>query len=427
MKAKEAIKMMPQEPLRDPERENYKFFLNLPDPDPKLFDRASMKGSQFVRPLFEYSGACGGCGETPYIKLMTQLFGDRALIANATGCSSIYGGNLPTTPYCVRADGRGPAWSNSLFEDNAEMAYGMRLTVDKYNEYAHELADRIAANAKCSGELKNVIGEIKANKQVNQEEIEKQRDSVQKLNKLLTGCDCGDCRELLSISEYFVKRSVWAVGGDGWAYDIGYGGLDHVLASGRNVNILVLDTEVYSNTGGQASKSTPMGAVAKFAASGKPIGKKDLGMMMMSYGYVYVAKVALGADQSQTIKAFVEAEAYDGPSIIIAYAHCIAHGINMVKGLEEQKKAVASGHWPLFRYNPMLSLEGKNPLNLDSKAPSIKLDEYIYNENRYMVLKRSDPERAKQLLEKSQKHVEEQYELYRYLADKKGSAAEAGK
>ncbi|HNX90339.1 MAG TPA: thiamine pyrophosphate-dependent enzyme, partial [Candidatus Omnitrophota bacterium] len=427
MKAKEAIKMMPQEPLREKERENYKFFLNLPDPDPKLFDRTTMKGSQFIRPLFEYSGACGGCGETAYVKLMTQLFGDRALIANATGCSSIYGGNLPTTPYTVRADGRGPAWCNSLFEDNAEMAYGMRLTVDKYTQYANELADKIAANDKCSGEMRNLIGEIKANKQEKQEDIEKQRSLVEKMNSMLKKCDCDDCRELVSISEYLVKRSVWAVGGDGWAYDIGYGGLDHVLASGKNINILVLDTEVYSNTGGQASKSTPMGAVAKFAASGKPIGKKDLGMISMSYGYIYVAKVSIGADQSQTIKAFVEAEAYDGPSIIIAYAHCIAHGINMVKGLEEQKKAVACGHWPLFRYNPMLALDGKNPLIIDSKSPSIKLDEYVYGENRYAVLKRSDPERAKDLLERSQKNIEEQQVLYRYLAERKTGADSGNK
>ncbi|MBF0253058.1 MAG: pyruvate:ferredoxin (flavodoxin) oxidoreductase [Candidatus Omnitrophica bacterium] len=417
MKAKEAIKMMPQEVLRETERENYKFFLNLPETDPALFDRNTMKGSQYVRPLFEYSGACAGCGETAYVKLLTQLFGDRAVIANATGCSSIYGGNLPTTPYAKRADGRGPAWNNSLFEDNAEVAYGMRLTADKYTEYAKELADRILAG-KCGENIKNLLNAIKGQDQSNQVGIEKQRTNVDELKKLLAGCDCEDCKELLSVCEYFIKRSIWAVGGDGWAYDIGYGGLDHVLAQGRNINILVLDTEVYSNTGGQASKSTPMGAVAKFAASGKPIGKKDLGMISMSYGYIYVAKVALGSDPVQTLKAFKEAEAYDGPSLIIAYSHCIAHGINMTKGLDEQKKAVNSGHWPLFRYNPELAMQEKNPFTLDSKAPSIKLDEYIYGENRYNVLKRSNPERAGQLLDKAQKQVDAQYGLYKYLADR---------
>jgi pyruvate-ferredoxin/flavodoxin oxidoreductase len=418
MKQKEAIKMAHQEPLREAERENYKFFLDLPDPDPSLFQRNTMKGSQYIKPLFEYSGACAGCGETAYIKLMTQLYGDRALIANATGCTSIYGGNLPTTPYAKRADGRGPAWCNSLFEDNAEVAYGMRLTVDKYAEYAGELGEKIMAG-NCSEEIKKLLAEVKAADQSAQEGIEKQRARVADLVKLLNGCDCEDCRELASVAEYFVKRSVWAVGGDGWAYDIGYGGLDHVLASGRNVNILVLDTEVYSNTGGQASKSTPMGAVAKFAASGKPIGKKDLGLMAMSYGYIYVAKIAIGVDPTQTIKAFQEAEAYDGPSLIIAYAHCIAHGIDMSKGMDEQKKAVACGHWPLYRYNPELCAEGKNPLVIDSKAPTMKLEEYIYGENRYTVLKRSDPERAKSLLGKAQKKIEDQYQLYKALSEVK--------
>ncbi|KJJ83986.1 pyruvate ferredoxin/flavodoxin oxidoreductase [Candidatus Omnitrophus magneticus] len=418
MKAKEAIKMMPQEPLRADEKENYKFFLNLPDTDPKLYNRATMKGSQFITPLFEYSGACAGCGETAYVKLLSQLFGDHAVIANATGCSSIYGGNLPTTPYCKRSDGRGPSWNNSLFEDNAELAYGMRLATDKHTEYANFLADKIIAEGKTSSSIIAILKEIKTIDQSSQEGIEKQRGNVDKLKKLIEKSAIPDEKELLSVCEYFIKKSVWAVGGDGWAYDIGYGGLDHVLASGRNVNILVLDTEVYSNTGGQASKSTPMGAVARFAASGKPIGKKDISLMCMSYGYIYVAKVALGADPSQTIKAFIEAEAYEGPSIIIAYAHCIAHGINMVKGLDEQKRAVDSGHWQLFRYNPALCLEGKNPLTLESKTPSIKLEEYVYNENRYTVLKRSNPERAKELLEKAQKQVTRQYELYKYLADK---------
>ena len=425
MKAKEAIKMMPQEPLREQERDNYKYFLSIPDPDPSLYDRKTMKGSQYVRPLFEYSGACAGCGETAYVKLLTQLFGDRAIIANATGCSSIYGGNLPTTPYTKRDDGRGPTWNNSLFEDNAEIAYGMRLTSDKYTEYAGELADKIIESGSCDKEIIELLKAARAQDQSEQGGIEEQRRRVDRLKELLAGCDCDDCGELLSVVEYLIKKSVWAVGGDGWAYDIGYGGLDHVLASGRNVNVLVLDTEVYSNTGGQASKSTPMGAVAKFAASGKPIGKKDIGMISMSYGYIYVAKVALGADPVQAIKAFVEAEAYDGPSIIIAYSHCIAHGINMTKGLEEQKRAVTAGHWPLFRYNPDLCAKGKNPLTVDSKAPSIKLEEYVYNENRYNVLKRSNPERAKMLLEKAQKQIEDQYELYKYLSERKYCACDS--
>jgi pyruvate-ferredoxin/flavodoxin oxidoreductase len=427
MKAKEAIKMMPQEPLREEETKNHKFFLSIPDTDPSLFNRDVMNGIQFVRPLFEYSGACAGCGETSYVKLLTQLFGDRALIGNATGCSSIYGGNLPTTPYCQRADGRGPAWNNSLFEDAAELAYGMRLAADKSTEYALELADRIMAAKSCSQGIKDLLNAIKSADQSRQQGIEEQRKRVAELVGMLKECDCADCKELVSVADYFVKRSVWGLGGDGWAYDIGYGGLDHVLASGRNVNILVLDTEVYSNTGGQASKSTPMGAVAKFAASGKPIGKKDLGLMALSYGYVYVAKVAMGADPMQTLKAFKEAEAYDGPSIILAYSHCIAHGFSLVNGCDEQKKAVTSGHWPLFRYNPDLCAQGKNPLTLDSKAPSIKLEEYIYNENRYRVLQKSDPERAKDLLDKAQLLVNDQYELYKYLSERKVSTCEAAK
>jgi len=423
MKAKGAIKMVPQEDLRETERENFKFFLNLPDVDLSLRPQ-NMKGLQFTRPLFEYSGACAGCGETSYVKLLTQLFGDRALIANATGCSSIYGGNLPTTPYCTRPDGRGPAWNNSLFEDAAELAYGMRLTSDKYTEYAHELAEKIIKSDSCSAEIKKLLEEIKTSEQSTQEEIEKVRSAVDNLEKLLDKCDCKDCRELNSVAGYFIKRSVWGLGGDGWAYDIGYGGLDHVLATGRNVNFLVLDTEVYSNTGGQASKSTPMGAVARFAASGKPIGKKDLGLMAVSYGYVYVAKVAIGADPMQTVKAFIEAEAYDGPSIIIAYSHCIAHGYNLIKGNAEQKNMVASGQWPLFRFNPALETENKNPMSLDSREPSIKLKDYIYNENRYNVLKKSDPERAKMLLEKHQKQVTDHYELYKYLAARKANKPE---
>ena len=425
MKAKEAIKMELQEPLREKTAECHKFFLSIPDTDTSLYNRSVMNGIQFVRPLFEYSGACAGCGETSYVKLLTQLFGDRALIANATGCSSIYGGNLPTTPYCQRSDGRGPTWNNSLFEDCAEIAYGMRLTSDKYTEYAHELADRIIASGKCKDATKKLLEEMKVADQSTQEGVEEQRKRVSELEGMLKVCDSTECRELLSVADYFIKRSVWALGGDGWAYDIGYGGLDHVLASGKNVNVLVLDTEVYSNTGGQASKSTPMGAVAKFAASGKPIGKKDLGLMAISYGYVYVAKIALGADPMQTLKAFLEAEAYDGPSMIIAYSHCIAHGYDLVNGADEQKKAVASGHWPLFRYNPDLCAQGKNPLTLDSKEPNIKLEDYIYNENRYRVLQKEDPKRAKELLEKAQMLVKDHYELYKYLSERKISYCEA--
>jgi pyruvate-ferredoxin/flavodoxin oxidoreductase len=419
VKAKEAIKMMPQTPLRETERVNYKFFLDLPEPDPSLYKREFMKGLQYVKPLFEYSGACAGCGETAYVKMLTQLFGDRAIIANATGCSSIYGGNLPTTPYCNREDGRGPAWTNSLFEDNAEVAYGMRLTVDKHTEYAHELGDRILASETCQTDAKKLIKEIKAATQSTQAEIEQQRGRVDKLKKLLKDCDGPVGRELITVANYFVKKSVWALGGDGWAYDIGYGGLDHVLAQGKNVNVLVLDTEVYSNTGGQASKSTPMGAVAKFAAAGKPISKKDMGLISMSYGYIYVAKVAIGADPSQVTKAFIEAEKYDGPSIILAYSHCIAHGFDLVHGLDEQKKAVASGHWPLFRFNPELRKEGKNPLIVDSKEPTLPLGEYIYNENRYKVLKKTNPKNAEVFLEKAQQHVKEQYRLYKHLSESK--------
>ncbi len=416
MKAKEAIKMVPQAPLREQEVKNYEFFLGLPETSHSLFVRNSMKGSQFIRPLFEYSGACAGCGETAYVKLLTQLFGDRLLIANATGCSSIYGGNLPTTPYAKRADGKGPAWNNSLFEDCAEIAFGMRLTVDKFNEYSLELLDRVKSNSKCGVDISGLADEIRNASQSSYDEIEMQRKRVAELKEKLSSCGCAECKEFLSVSDYLVKKSVWGVGGDGWAYDIGYGGLDHVLASGKNVNLLVLDTEVYSNTGGQSSKSTPMGAVAKFAASGKPVGKKDLALMAMSYGYVYVAKVSIGGDPNQVIKAMAEAEAYDGPSIVIAYTHCIAHGINMRCGLLEQKNAVDSGHWLIFRYNPQRTLEGKNPLQLDCKEPKISLSEYAYNENRYKVLQKENPERAKFLMEQAQKDVSARYNFYKQLA-----------
>jgi len=412
-----AINMQFQPPLRAVEAEHYDFFLNLPETDPKLIKRDSLKGSQLIRPLFEYSGACAGCGETPYLKLMSQLFGDRALIANATGCTSIYGGNLPTTPWAKRADGRGPAWSNSLFEDNAEFGFGMRLAVDKFTQAALELVDEISvcAGEKNNAELKDLLAAIKAADQSTQEGIEEQRGRVAKLKEILGGCDSDLAKRLNSIADYLVKKSVWIVGGDGWAYDIGYGGLDHVIASGQNVNLLVLDTEVYSNTGGQASKSTPMGAVAQFAAGGKPQGKKDLAMIAMAYGNVYVAKVALSNPQ-QVVKAFIEAEAYNGPSLIICYSHCIAHGINMTSGIDEQKKAVACGHWPLIRYNPELAEQGKNPLQLDSKEPTMSLEEYAYGENRYRVLKKSNPDAAKNLMDRATVLNARRYDLYRRIA-----------
>ncbi|MDD5006217.1 MAG: pyruvate:ferredoxin (flavodoxin) oxidoreductase [Candidatus Omnitrophica bacterium] len=417
VKAKEAIKMVAQVPIRESEARNYKFFLDLPETDPKLFDKNTLKGSQLVKPLFEYSGACAGCGETAYVKLLTQLFGDRLMIANATGCSSIYGGNLPTTPYTKRLDGRGPAWSNSLFEDAAEFAFGMRLAVDKFSQYALELVDRIINDGSNLEKLKDLLKEIKSADQSTQENIELQRERVARLKKMLPPVKSVLAKELLSVADYLVKKSVWGVGGDGWAYDIGYGGLDHVLASGKNVNILVLDTEVYSNTGGQASKSTPRAAVAQFAASGKPTAKKDLAMMMMSYGYIYVAKVAIGADPNQLVRAFVEAEAYDGPSIIIAYAHCIAHGIDMGCALlNDQKKAVASGHWPLLRFNPALKNEGKNPFVLDSKDPTVPFEEYAYGENRYRVLKSTDPKAAEELMKLAREDAAARFRLYKQLS-----------
>jgi len=350
--------------------------------------------------------------------LVTQLFGDRAIISNATGCSSIYGGNLPTTPYTTRRDGRGPTWMNSLFEDNAESAMGMRLTVDKFNEYAKELAAKIVANGTCDASLKNLLGEILAAPQANTADIEVVRAKVDAAKTGLAQCNCADCAALLTIIDYLVKKSVWAFGGDGWAYDIGFGGVDHVLASGKNINILVLDTEVYSNTGGQSSKATPMGAVAKFAAGGKPIGKKDLAMIAMSYGYIYVAKIALGANQNQAIKAIAEAEAYDGPSLILAYSHCIAHGIDMTTGYGEQKKAVDCGHWPLLRYNPELELAGKNPLLLDSKEATISLADYVYGENRYQILKRTKPEVSEMLVAKAQKNVTAKYKLLKEMSER---------
>jgi pyruvate-ferredoxin/flavodoxin oxidoreductase len=381
-----------------------------------------VKDIQLLESLFEFSGACAGCGETPYVKLISQLFGDRAIIANATGCSSIYGGNLPTTPYSVNKDGRGPAWSNSLFEDNAEFGMGLRLAEDKKYEFASELLKAMSADL---GDA--FVQDLLSADQATETGINTQRARVAELKKKLTGIRKPEASQLLAVADSLVKRSIWIVGGDGWAYDIGYGGLDHVIASGRNVNILVLDTEVYSNTGGQMSKATPRGAVAKFAAGGKPAPKKDLAMMAMAYTNVYVARVALGANDAQTVKAILEAEVYNGPSIVIAYCHCINHGYNMIHGLNQQKAAVSSGYWPLVRYNPDLAVQGKNPLTLDSKAPAIPLEEYIYNETRYSMLTKSKPEQAKLLLKQAQEDVLIRWKLYEHMAGvQQGPVEKAG-
>ncbi len=408
---RKSLNMADQMPLREKERENYEFFLSLPEYDRTQIKVDSVKGSQLLQPLFEYSGACAGCGETPYVKLLSQLFGDRAIVANATGCSSIYGGNLPTTPWAKNSEGRGPAWSNSLFEDNAEFGFGFRLTLDKHLEYATELLEKLREDL--SGP---VVEALLSADQKSEAGIAAQRVRVEALKHALKNIKTPEAGRLLSIADVLVKKSVWIVGGDGWAYDIGYGGLDHVLASGRNVNVLVLDTEVYSNTGGQMSKATPRGAVAKFASGGKPMGKKDLGLMAMAYGNVYVAKVAMGANDLQTVRAFVEAESYDGPSIIIAYSHCIAHGINMQKGFEQQKAAVQSGHWPMFRFDPRRAAEGKNPLQMDSKDPSISFEQYAYQETRYKMLTKSNPEAAKALLAEASSDAAKRVEFYKQMA-----------
>ncbi len=408
---RKAINMAPQPPIRETEAKNWEFFLNIPDLDRKLVNPSTIKNSQLLRPLFEFSGACAGCGETPYVKLVSQLFGDRAVIANATGCSSIYGGNLPTTPWTVDAKGRGPAWSNSLFEDNAEFGLGMRLTIDKQNEYAREL---LASFEKELG--KELVESILNAEQIDEAGIEAQRERVAQLKDKLGKSSDSRAKDLVSLADNLVKKSVWIIGGDGWAYDIGYGGLDHVMASGRNVNILVLDTEVYSNTGGQASKSTPRAAVAKFAMGGKGTPKKDLGLMAMSYGYVYVAKVAMGANDQQTLRAMLEAEAYDGPSLIIAYSHCIAHGFDMAKGLEQQKLAVQSGHWPMYRYDPRLAQQGQNPLVIESKEPTIPISQYAYNETRYKMLTQMDEARAEELMREAQQDAKSRWTLYQQMA-----------
>ncbi|HJQ26069.1 MAG TPA: pyruvate:ferredoxin (flavodoxin) oxidoreductase [Blastocatellia bacterium] len=412
--SRKALNMVEQLPLREPGREWWDYFLRLPDVQKNgQMKFNTIKNIQLLQPLFEFSGACSGCGETPYVKLVTQLFGERALIANATGCSSIYGGNLPTTPYTTNAEGRGPAWSNSLFEDNAEFGLGMRLAADHQREYARSLVKRLAP----------VVGEALAtclakDVEPTDEALTIRRQCVEALKAKLRDRREPEARDLLAVADALVPKSVWIVGGDGWAYDIGYGGLDHVLASGQNVNILVLDTEVYSNTGGQASKATPLGAVAKFAAGGKPTPKKDLGLMATSYGNVYVAQIAMGANDQQTVKAFIEAEAYEGPSLIIAYAHCIAHAIDMAQGMTHQKMAVESGYWPLYRFDPRLSGEGKNPFQLDSKDPSLALKDYIYTEGRYRILQQSDPQAAQYLLGQAQQAVNDRWRHYKKLANR---------
>jgi pyruvate-ferredoxin/flavodoxin oxidoreductase len=411
-----AINMAPQPPIREQERANWDFFLKLPEMDRGAISPSQVKDNQLMQPLFEFSGACAGCGETPYIGLLTRLFGDRTIIGNATGCSSIYGGNLPTTPYCVNEKGLGPAWSNSLFEDNAEFGMGIRLAIDAQNVYAKQLLKQLA------GHIGDALVEALLNADQSSEEgIKAQRERVALLKDRIRGIDSLEAHDLIAVADNLVKKSVWIVGGDGWAYDIGYGGLDHVLASGANVNLLVLDTEVYSNTGGQMSKATPLGAVAKFAYGGKPKPKKDLGMMAMTYGSAYVAKVAMGANDMQTVKAFLEAEAFDGPSLIIAYSHCIAHGYDLVHGLDQQKAAVQSAYWPMYRYNPDLVKQGKNPLQLDSRAPTLPLDKYIYNETRYTMLAHSNPEAARALLKLAQEDVEKRWRLYEHLASQPGA------
>jgi pyruvate-ferredoxin/flavodoxin oxidoreductase len=406
-----AINMESQAPLRAPERENWEFFLSLPEANREQLKPSQVKDVQLFQPLFEFSGACAGCGETPYIKLVTQLFGDHAVIANATGCSSIYGGNLPTTPYTVNAQGRGPVWSNSLFEDNAEFGLGLRLAMNKKEEYARDLVHRL--EAKIGGEL---AAALLTTDQSTHAGIERQREHVRRLTEKLKGVDSLEARDLLAIADALVRKSVWIIGGDGWAYDIGYGGLDHVLASGQNVNVLVLDTEVYSNTGGQRSKATPRGAVARFAFGGKETAKKDLAMMAVNYGNVYVARVAMGGGDMQSLKAFEEAEAYDGPSLIVAFAHCVAHGYDLMYGMDQQKLAVQSGYWPLFRYNPELVKQGKNPLQLDSRPPTVPLSKYMLNETRFNILNHADEEAAKKLLREAEEDVRSRWELYEKLA-----------
>jgi pyruvate-ferredoxin/flavodoxin oxidoreductase len=408
-----AINMRPQAPLRLSERDNWTFFLRLPEFDRRKLKTATLRQQQVMQPLFEFSGACSGCGETPYIKLVTQLFGDRAIIANATGCSSIYGGNLPTTPYTKNADGRGPAWCNSLFEDNAEFGLGFRVSIDKQKEFAEELVRALAPQL---GD--EFVHSLLFSDQSNEAGIYDQRERVAALKEKLRTIDSPKSQLLAAIADQLVRKSVWLIGGDGWAYDIDYGGLDHVLASGRDINALVLDTEVYSNTGGQCSKSTPRGAVAKFAAGGKPVGKKDLGLIAMTYGHIYVASVAMGAKDEHTLKAFLEAESYPGPSLIIAYSHCIAHGIalDLGVGARQQKLAVDAGLWMLYRYDPRRSERGENPLQLDSPAAKTKLQDYLLSENRFKMLAKSRPEDAQRYFTTAQADADRRWSFYQFLA-----------
>jgi pyruvate-ferredoxin/flavodoxin oxidoreductase len=408
-----AINMEAKAPILERERHHLEFFNKLPDNKPVGLEAALVRGAQFLTPLFEFSGACAGCGETPYLRLLTQLFGDRLLVANATGCSSIYGGNLPTTPWSVNAQGRGPAWANSLFEDNAEFGLGFRVSLDAQREEAERLVKQLAPQLGPA-----MVRDLLERPLTSQEQIDAQRTRVAALDEALQSLADPTAHRLRTLAQHLVPKSVWIVGGDGWAYDIGYGGLDHVLASGRNVNILVLDTEVYSNTGGQASKSTPRGSVAKFAAGGKPSAKKDLGLMAVAYGNVYVAQIAMGASSQQTMDAFLEAEAHDGPSIIIAYSHCIAHGINMRFGMRQQKLAVESGHWPLYRFKPAAAGRDRQELVIDSQPPSIPLKAYAYNEIRYRLLSYTNPVEAKRLLDLAQEDVNQRWRVYSALADR---------
>jgi pyruvate-ferredoxin/flavodoxin oxidoreductase len=406
-----AIDMAPQPPLLAAEKANWDFFLAIPDPDRTKLDLTSVKGTQFAQPLIEFSGACAGCGETPYLKLLTQLFGDRLMMANATGCSSIYGGNLPTTPYCKDSNGRGPAWANSLFEDNAEFGLGLRLAVDQRVLSARTLLKLLTPRI---GE--HAVRDLLDSPQNTEAEIAAQRARVVALRETLRSSTAADARQLDLMADDLVKKTVWIIGGDGWAYDIGYGGLDHVLASGANVKVLVLDTEVYSNTGGQSSKSTPMGAVAKFASGGKGTAKKDLALIAMQYGHVYVAKVAFGAKDSQVVNAMREAEAYPGPALIIAYSHCIAHGYGLHLGLDQQKLAVDTGYWPLFRFDPRLVAAGETGLKLDSAPPKTDLSKFMANETRFGILKNINPARAEELAGRAQQQVRDHFAIYQHLA-----------
>jgi pyruvate-ferredoxin/flavodoxin oxidoreductase len=407
-----AINMAPLAPVLEEEKNNYDFFLGIPDPPRDRVSHIDVKSSQFFLPLFEYSGACAGCGETPYIKLLTQLFGDRLLIANATGCSSIYGGNLPATPYTVDKDGRGPAWSNSLFEDNAEFGLGMRLSIDNLSRQAQQLLQRLAPQI---GD--DLVKEILEADQSSEAGIAAQRRRIAALREKLRTIDATIANQLEQVTDHLVTKSVWLVGGDGWAYDIGFGGLDHVLSMRHKLNVLVLDTEVYSNTGGQASKSTPLGAAAKFAASGKAVHKKDLGLMAMSYGHVYVASVAFGAKDSHTVKAFLEAESFDGPALIIAYSHCIAHGYDLRFGAEQQKLAVNSGIWPLYRFDPRRIHRGEPPLVIDAPAGRNTVEEYRRNEARFAMVEKIDPVRFRQLARAAQDQALQRVALYEQLAN----------